>query len=175
MRNTLLVVSAATALMACLRAGRVANPAVNADDSGSFNGAKVEITADGGFRGERRHYVVQQDDRSFAMSARHLSDYNPKFVSRFNGGRIPPPLDTASGTLSAATADSLFRIVLGQRPFSLKDDYGKTPGRGDFFDYTLTVTAGGVVKTIRADDGTMPPQMRRIEQSVRETISPVRR
>jgi hypothetical protein len=175
MRNTLLVVSAATVVMACFRAGGVGNPAVSPDDTGSFKGAKVEIIADGGFGGERRRYVVQHDDRSFAMSIRDLSDFNPKFVARFRGGRIPAPRDTASGTLSAAATDSLFRIVFRQRPFLLKDDYGKTPGGADFFDLTLTVTAGGLVKTIRADDGTMPPGMRQIERSVRETISPVRR
>jgi hypothetical protein len=41
--------------------------------------------------------------------------------------------------------------------------------------YTVRVTSAGKTKTIHADDGTMPPPMRRIIDAVRHTIAGARR
>ena len=75
----------------------------------------VELTAEGGIAGLSVHHLVRQDDRSYVYTLRHIC-----------GQTCAPPLDSASGTLSASATDSLFSIVLAQSPFSLKDDYGIT-------------------------------------------------
>jgi hypothetical protein len=107
-------------------------------------------------------HVVLHDDRYFLFTQRRL----------FNGAC--PMLDSASGSLSAATTDSLFKIVV---PVSvtLKDDYGVTRGGADMMSYTIRVTSGGSTKTITADDGTMPPELRQIVTAVRQTVDAARR
>jgi len=41
--------------------------------------------------------------------------------------------------------------------------------------YTVRVTILGRTKTLRADDGTMPEPLRRIEEAVRSTVDAARR
>jgi hypothetical protein len=57
----------------------------------------------------------------------------------------------------------------------LKDNYGRTVGGADMFTYTLRVQIGDRTKTVIADDGTMPEQMRRISEALRATIAAARR
>lgn len=159
MRRTL-ALTAAVAVVACSSSGEASDPAVSFFRTS--NGATVEVTALGGIAGAREHQLVRRDDRTYATSLRY-------------GSGSGSALDTASGTLSAAAADSLFDIIFEQSPFSLQDDYGDTHGAADAMIYTLVVTADGRTKAIHADDVTMPPQMRRIVESVRGTISAARR
>ena len=160
MRTKLILLCLAVAsIAACSRAGSIGDPG-----SGSFNGAKVEVTREGGIAALAINHVVKHDDRAFVYTMRHLC-----------GTTCGAPLDSASGALSAAAIDSLFNIVLAQDPFSLKDDYGTSRGAADMMEYTVRVTTGGNVKTIRADDGTMPEPLRRIVQSVTEIVSAGRR
>lgn len=83
-------------------------------------------------------------------------------------------MDSASGQLSPSAADSLFTIIVAASPFSLSGDYGHTANSADMVTYTLTVTLPSGTKTIRADDGTMPPPMRRIVEGVHGVISAAR-
>src|SRR5882672_1496030 len=161
MRTKLILVTlAAVSIAACSRSGSIGDPALRVDNFGSFNGAKVEVTREGGIAALAINHVVKHDDRAFVYTMRHLC-----------GTTCGAPLDSASGNLSAATTDSLFNIVLAQDAFSLKDDYGTSRGAADMMEYTVRVTSGGTVKTIRADDGTMPEPLRRIVQSVTEIVS----
>ena len=157
MRFSSLALSAS--LAACSRAGNVNGP-VAVDNFGSFNNASVSITAEGGIAGLTISHRVSHDDRAFVFSQRHLCVQN-----------CGAPMDSASGTLTPAITDSLFNIVLAQSPFSLKDDYGITGQAADMMVYTMTVRADGQTKTVRADDGTMPPPMRQIVASVRAVIA----
>lgn len=135
------------------------------DYFGPFNGTKVEVTAEGGIAALSTHQVVRHDDRAFVHAMRRICAQN-----------CGAPLDSASGMLSASAIDSLFHtIFVDQSAASLKDDYGTTLNAADMMTYTLTVTAGIIVKTVRADDGTMPPQMRQILQAVQSTISAARK
>jgi emfourin len=149
-------------LAACSHAASVNGP-VAVDNFGSFNNASVSITAEGGIAALSITHRVSHDDRAFVYSQRHLCAQN-----------CGAPMDSASGTLSPAVTDSLFNIVLAQSPFSLKDDYGTTGQAADMMVYTMTVRAEGQTKTIRADDGTMPPPMRQIVSSVRAVIADAR-
>jgi hypothetical protein len=83
-------------------------------------------------------------------------------------------MDSASGVMSAAAADSLFSVVWSLTPAQLHDDYGTTRGAADMFEYTLRVTFEGVTKTVRADDGTMPAEMRQIVTILGGTIDSAR-
>jgi hypothetical protein len=150
-------------LAACSRAGTINGP-VAVDNVGSFNNASVSITAEGGIAALRIMHSVSHDDRAFTYSQRHLCTQT-----------CGAPMDSASGTLTPAMTDSLFNIVLAQSPFSLKDDYGITGQAADMMVYAMTVRADGRTKTIRADDGTMPPPMRQIVSSVRDVIAAARK
>jgi len=133
------------------------------DDFGSFNGARVEVLAEGGIFPLSVNNVVRHDDRYFLFTQRRLCNDTCAAT------------DSASGSLSAGVTDSLFNIVVAASPFALKDDYGSTHGAADMMDYTIRVTLGGSTKTIRADDGTMPEPLRRIVTVVRESISAARK
>jgi hypothetical protein len=76
--------------------------------------------------------------------------------------------------MSAAAADSLFSVVWSLTPAQLHDDYGTTRGAADMFEYTLRVTFEDVTKTVRADDGTMPAEMRQIVAILGGTIDTAR-
>lgn len=134
------------------------------DNVGSFNGARIDVLAEGGFAALSIHHAVTHDDRKFIYANRHLCAQN-----------CGAPLDSASGTLTPAAADSLFNIILAQDPFTLKDDYGTTRGGADMFAYTVRVTAEGRSKTIKFDDGTTPERMHPILQAVQGIIAAARR
>jgi hypothetical protein len=147
-------------LVACARGSSGLLPDSPNADVSALNAATVEITAEGGFAALSTDHLVRHDDRHFLYRLGHI-------CSR----ECPAALDSASGTLAPAATDSLFTTILAQSPFSLNDDYGTTTGGADMMSYTMRITAGGSTKTIRADDGTMPPQMRRIVDAVHQTIS----
>jgi len=132
-------------------------------DVGSFNGAKVEITAEGGFAALSVVHRVEHDTRAFVYAQ-----------DRLCGTTCGAPLDSASGTLPATTTDSLFNIVLQNARRLPKDDYGITRNGADMMSYTIRLTSQGRVRTIHADDGTLPEPARQIVSAVRETISAVR-
>jgi hypothetical protein len=124
----------------------------------------VEVVAEGGFAALATNHLVRHDDRFFVFTQRHICSAN-----------CPAPMDSASGMLAPSAADSLFGVILSQSPFELKDDYGPTKGGADMMSYTVRITSAGKTKTIHADDGTMPPPMRRIVDAVRQTIASARR
>jgi hypothetical protein len=137
---------------------------IRVDDFGVLNAAKIELVAEGGIAALLIDDAVRHDDRFYFHTTRHLC-----------GQTCPAPLDSATGTLSPSAADSLFSVVWAQSPFSLKDDYGNSAGAADMMIYTLRMTFDGTTKTVRADDGTMPPQMRQIVDVLRATISAARK
>jgi len=127
-------------------------------------GSKVEVIAEGGIAALDIRHVVRQDDRVFVYTQRHLCNNNCAAS------------DSASGSLSKDASDALFTTIFAQLPFDLKDDYGTSHGAADMMEYTIRVTIGGdAVKTIRADDGTMPEQLRRIVSAVLATVSAARK
>lgn len=132
-------------------------------DLGSASGAKVEVTAEGGIAAMSVSHRVDHDTRAFAYTQ-----------GRICGASCPAPMDSASGTLSPAKTDSLFNVILQDARALPKDDYGITRNGADMMSYTIKITSGGHVRTIRADDGTLPDPARAIIAAVRETISAAR-
>ena len=160
-RRRLSILSAALAF-----AGACASTSPTLDgntDVGSLNGAKVEITAEGGFAALSVVHRVEHDTRAFAYTQ-----------GRLCGATCGAPMDSASGTLSPSRTDSLFNIVLQNARALTKDDYGITRNGADMMSYTIRVTSDGHVRTIHADDGTLPEAARQIVSAVRETISAAR-
>jgi hypothetical protein len=125
---------------------------------------KVEVIAEGGIAALDIRYSVSQDDRFFVYTQRHLCNNNCAAS------------DSTSGSLSAAATDALFKTVFAQSPFDFKDDYGTSRGAADMMEYTIRITIGAdAIKTIRADDGTMPEPLRRIVSAVLATVSAARK
>lgn len=150
--------AALVAATACATSG----PTMDSD-AGSLNGAKVEISAEGGFAALAVRQHVEHDTRSFAFSQRRLC-----------GTTCGAPTDTASGTLAASATDSLFNVVLEQARSLAKDDYGITRNGADMMTYTIRITADGRMRTIRGDDGSLPEAGRTLMNSVRAAISAAR-
>lgn len=130
----------------------------------NLNGAAIELTAEGGIAALSVHHIAHGQDRSFAFAQRHICDK-----------QCGAPLDSASGILTNAANDSLFATALSKALLLDKEDYGTTQGGADMMTYVLKVSSGGITRTARADDGTMPEPMRAIVQSLRETISAARK
>jgi hypothetical protein len=164
MRNHLRSLLLLSVVAACAHRDPTSAPVVRVDDFGVLNGAKIELVQEGGIAGLLTDHIVRHDDRFFLYTQRHLC-----------GQTCAAPLDSVTGTLSPSAADSLFSVVWAQSPFNLKDDYGTTGGAADMFIYTLRMTFDGTTKTVRADDGTMPPPMRQIVDVLRGTISAARK
>jgi len=133
-------------------------------DFGTLNGARVEVSAEGGFAALDVKDVASHDDRSYVHVQRHICAQN-----------CGAPMDSSSGVMSAAASDSLFNIVLEQARVLDKTDYGVTKGGADMMSYTLRITSNGTTRTVTADDGTMPDSMRRIVDVVRTSIAAARR
>ncbi|MEP6493461.1 MAG: hypothetical protein ABJF01_12330 [bacterium] len=156
---SLLVVSSLLTA-ACNHPDTSVSPDALNDQRVPLSAASIDIVAEGGFAGLTVHHQVTHDNRAFLYTVRHFCSAN-----------CPVPFDSTSGTLAAASADSLFAVIAAQRPLELKDDYGSTHGAADFMDYTMRVTIGGTTKTIRGDDGSIPEPMRRILEAVHASIS----
>jgi hypothetical protein len=103
------------------------------------------------------------DSRGFVHVTRHLCSNS-----------CGAPLDSAQGTISAAAADSLFNILLS-RKILYKDDYGSTRGAADMMAMTVRITSGGITRTIKGDDGTIPESLREVISAVRGAVSAARK
>lgn len=134
------------------------------NDFGSFNGARVEVSAQGGFAALDVRDAASHDDRSYVHVQRHICAQN-----------CGAPMDSTSGAMTAAASDSLFNIALEQARLLDRTDYGVTKGGADMMSYTLRITSGGATRTVTADDGTMPDAMRRIVDALRTSIAAARR
>jgi hypothetical protein len=132
-------------------------------DFDSFNGAQVEVLDEGGFAALSISHRIDHDTRAFSYSQRRIC-----------GASCPAPMDSASGTLPRAVADSIFNVILQDARTLSRDDYGTTKNAADMMTHTIHLTANGRVRTIRGDDGTLPDAGRHIMNTVREAISAAR-
>jgi hypothetical protein len=127
--------------------------------------SEIELVAEGGLGGMMLRSLVRGSGPTFLQTTHRICSVPS----------CQAAIDSASGTIKAATADSLFATIERENPFTLKDNYGRTVGGADMFTYTLRVQIGDRTKTVIADDGTMPEQMRRISEALRATIAAARR
>jgi hypothetical protein len=153
----------AATVVACARRDPTSTGATRVDNVQALNGARLELVEEGGIAALSTAQTVRHDDRTFSYVRRQICAAN-----------CPAPMDSASGTLSFAASDSLFNIVWNAQPGTLKDDYGPTPNSADMVTYTLRVVFANETKTVRADDGTMPPAMRQIVQAIHGIIAAAR-
>lgn len=140
-----------------------ARPDAAFDNFGTFNGAKVEVVAEGGIAALSVTDRVDHDSRAYVHVTRRLCDKN-----------CAAPTDSASGVAPANVVDSLFNIVLAQK-YGFKDDYGTTRNGADMMVYTVRISSEGSTKTIRADDGTMPGALHQVVDAVRGTVAAARK
>lgn len=155
---------ASVALAACThRDPTSAVPGVRNADFGTLNAARIHLVVQGGIAALQLEYSVDHDTRAYAYSQRHIC-----------ADKCGAPIDSASGTLTAAVADSLFNLVWAESPYRLRGDYGTTPNAADMMTYSVTVTFEGNTKKITADDGTMPDPMRRIVQATTGIVAAAR-
>jgi hypothetical protein len=162
MMTTRYLVLLAALLSACSRPEPAGPSAPNAT---RFANAEVEIVGVGGLGGFMTTSRVRRTGPDF-LQTRHRICSVPQCQAA---------LDSATGELNAEKANALFAEIDASDPFALRDDYGITRGAADMITYTMRVTIGGRTKTVQADDGTMPPAMRKIDSALRATIDAARR
>ena len=131
-------------------------------DQLSSSGAKIEISAVGGIAALAVNHSIRHDDRTYVYTLRRICN------------DLCPATDSSSGTISTVIVDSIFNAAL-PAAFALKDDYGVTANGADMMSYVVRVSANGTTKTIKADDGSMPPALRQIVTGVRATIDAARK
>ena len=126
---------------------------------------EVEVYETGGIAGFVSDYLVRKESGTFVYSRRRPCTTAP----------CPPAIDSAMGVLSRAAADSLFAAVTRDTLGLHAADFGTTRSAADMIAYVVRLRSSGEVRTdARADDGTMPPPMRRIVEAVHAAISAAR-
>jgi hypothetical protein len=155
------LIALTSAVAACASTNTTESSQVRLDQL-SPSGATIEISAAGGIAALSVNHTLRHDDRAFVFTQRRICN------------DLCPALDSASGTISATIVDSIFKAAL-PAAFALKDDYGITRNAADMMSYVVRVSANGATKTIKADDGSMPPELRQIVSGVRQTIDAARK
>jgi hypothetical protein len=163
--STAIIAAAICTATACSRNDPALAPAGTAANAARFLAAEIQVDGTGGIAALSTHTLLRHDSGSFVFVRRAICA----------GANCAAPLDSASGTLGGAATDSLFAQIERSALFDLADDYGATVGGADMVSYTVRVQLGGRTKTIRADDGTMPEALRRVDDAIREAISVARR
>jgi hypothetical protein len=82
-----------------------------------------------------------------------------------------PVVDPLSGRLDPKVVDAFYERAATSEFRSLRADYGTTKNGADMRLYTLTIHANGRVRTLRADDGTMPTLMAEFVNDVMSAVS----
>lgn len=136
---------------------------VHLDDFGNFNGAKVEVLAEGGIAAISQLDRIDHDSRGFVHVTRRICSTS-----------CGAPTDSAQGVIKAAASDSIFNVLLA-RKIAYQNDYGTTRNAADMMTYTVTITSGGTSKTIRGDDGTIPGSLREVISAIRVAVSDARK
>ncbi|HSA57666.1 MAG TPA: hypothetical protein VLE53_18270 [Gemmatimonadaceae bacterium] len=67
-----------------------------------------------------------------------------------------PVSDSANGEVARASVDGYFGLAAAPAFRALRADYGPTPYGADMREYVVTIFANDRMRTIRADDGSMP-------------------
>jgi hypothetical protein len=83
------------------------------------------------------------------------------------------PADTVSGPLPERDVRALRSIVAAEWN-SLRDDYGRTEGAADLFDYEVDFRLGDRTKRVTADDLSMPDALRTIRDALFQAIDSAR-
>ncbi|MEJ7811547.1 MAG: protealysin inhibitor emfourin [Gemmatimonadaceae bacterium] len=150
-------------LVACNKSPTVGTtvPDERVNSSVELAGARITVEQDGGLGGLHTIGAVYgQEPRFVTVTRRICSSQNPCAL-----------IDSASGPLTADAARRVFERVAAEGFFSLREDYGITRGGADMITYTVTVEANGATKSVRADDGTMPPPLASVLNAFRVAVS----
>ncbi|MFN8574051.1 MAG: hypothetical protein U0132_18485 [Gemmatimonadaceae bacterium] len=106
----------------------------------------IELTSTGGITALHRRIRIDSLSLSFEYMVTAIC----------TPGNSCPMLELTTGVLPRESVDRLF-VETRQPEFrSLLSDYGATADGADMMTSQLRVVANGVVRTVRADDGTMP-------------------
>jgi hypothetical protein len=94
------------------------------------------------------------------------------------GGRCAPDTpcsaaDTVTGPLPERDVRALRSLVAAEWS-SLRDDYGRTEGAADLFEYELDLRLGDRTKRVTADDMSMPESLRAIRDALFQAIDSAR-
>lgn len=140
----IMLVAAAAGVVAC---GRSSTTAVEGETADLRAPASIRIEALGGIAGLRQ--VVTVDSATAAASY---------VLGPLCGtpGQCPAS-DSVEGVVPRTDVDTWFGLAAASRFRALRADYGRTVGGADMRDYIVTIFANDRVRTLRGDDGSLPP------------------
>jgi hypothetical protein len=84
-----------------------------------------------------------------------------------------PAGDSESGALDEREVRALRSLVAAEWD-ALLDDYGRSEGAADLFEYELDIRLAGRTKRVTADDLTMPTELRTIRDALFQAIDSAR-
>ena len=123
--------------------------------------ASLEIVADGGIAAF--HTVARVDSASGSVY------WSSGTICAATAGC--PVVDPLAGHLDRNVVDAFYARLATSEFRALRADYGTTKNGADMRLYTLTIHANGRVRTLRADDGTMPTLMAEFVHDVMGAVS----
>lgn len=165
----LVALAALASASACASRPAVTTPSGGAPDSATTLGTVVTLHQEGGIAGIVTDATVDGGTRRYRTVTRHFCA--PAAASGSGtGGSCPPPIDSASGSLSDSLAASVAAAVDAANFFSLRRDYGTDPRLRDGFVYLVTVRRGARSASVRADDTTRPPALATLQGEVAEVV-----
>lgn len=135
-------------VLLAVTAGCGSTTAVETPQPDSFSIAGIDVRATGGIAVLDLHATIDSTTGAAVLTIRPLCAPTSECQDL-----VPP----AQRILDRATVDAFFART-GTPEFSaLHPDYGTTSNGADMRSYVITIRKGGVVRTLRGDDGSLPP------------------
>lgn len=110
--------------------------------------AGIDVRATGGIAALDLHATIDSTTGEAVLTTRPLCAPTSECQDL-----VPP----AQRILDRTTVDAFFARMATPEFSALHPDYGTTPNGADMRSYVITIRKGGVVRTLRGDDGSLPP------------------
>lgn len=124
---------------------------------------RISIVQTGGIAGERTVSIADGATLTYTQTGSRICAE----------GASCPATDSLSGALPERDVRALERLV-AERWDSLLEDYGRSEGAADLFEYVIEISYDGRTKRITADDLTLPPELGTIRDRLLQAIDSAR-
>ncbi len=128
-----------------------------------LSGFRITIVQTGGIAGVRRTSRVDGATLTYTQT-------NGRICAE---GADCPAADSLSGPLPERDVRAIERLVAAQWE-SLIEDYGRSEGAADLFEYEVEIAYAGRTRRLTADDLTLPPELGTIRDRLFQAIDSAR-
>lgn len=135
----------------------------SATQSADLSGFRIEIVQTGGIAGIRRTTIADGATLTYTQTSGRICAE----------GADCPATDSISGTLSERDVRAVQRLV-AEHWDSLIEDYARSEGAADLFEYAIEIRHASETKRITADDLTLPTELGTIRDRLFQAIDSAR-